>query len=163
MTCYECIAPDPVENFTYNDVKEYLKKNFIGKYSIVNNNERFNPKNRTKALKQLENSVVRSDNIVYPFWENASRMTEIRLSFIYGGRRLLLIIPLITLIWLITAAYRTYSRKKEDYKKAAAGFVSSKLNALKRKKQRPPEVLQNKESSNKKDKEQTKESKNKKD
>ena len=163
VTCYECVSPDPVEKFTYNTVKEYFKDQYDGKLSIVNNTERFTPKKRSKALKQLEKAVVRSDNIIFPYWENASRIVELRLSFIYGGRKLLLIIPLITLICLIIAAYKTYIRKKEDYKRTAAGFVSSKWRAIRRKKKKTSDDLQDTKSSEKEHKEQTKESKNKKD
>ena len=127
VTCYECISPEPVENFAYNAVKKALwRQLYKGKISIVNNTERFTPKKRVKALKKLGDSVVAKDGIVYPFWENASRMVEVKLSFIYGGRRLLLAIPLITLIWLIIVAYRAFMRKKEGLRRAVGGFVSAK-------------------------------------
>lgn len=148
VTCYECISPEPVENFLYNFAKKDLSEKYKGKISIVNNTERFNAKQRIKALKRLDDSVVRKDSIVYPFWENASRMVEFKLSFIYGGRRLLLAIPLITLIWLIIIAYRAFMRKKEDLGKAAAGFASAKITALRKKSSRSTE--EKKESSAKK-------------
>ena len=160
VTCYECISPEPVENFTYNFIKKDLSELYKGKISIVNNTERFDPKPRIKALKRLDDSVVRKDGIVLPFWENASRMVEFKLSFIYGGRRLLLAIPLITLIWLIIAAYRAFMRKKEDLRRAVGGFVSAKAAELRKK--RPDSTEENKESSKEEKQEQTKESKNKK-
>ena len=123
ITCYECVVPDPVENFAYNTVNKYLSETYKGKVSVVNNTERFDPKKRAKALKKLGEYVVADDGIVYPFWENASRMVDVRLSFIYGARRVLLAIPLITALCLIIMAYRQFMRKKEGLKKAAAeGF-----------------------------------------
>ena len=69
VTCYECISPEPVERFTYNAVKKELSERYKDKISIVNNTERFDPKPRIKALKRLDDSVVRKDSIVYPFWD----------------------------------------------------------------------------------------------
>lgn len=157
ITCYEFISPEPVENFLYNFAKEDLSELYRGQISIVDNKERFVPDKRVKALKRLEDSVVRKDKIVYPFWENASRMVEFKLSFIYGGRRLLLAIPLITLIWLIIMAYRTFTRKKKELGKAAVSFVSAKMSSLRKKNSRSTE--ENKESSATEKQEQTKESK----
>ena len=131
VTCYECVVPEPVENFGYSTVKEHLATEYKGKISIVNNTERFTPKKRVKALKKLGDSVVAKDGIVYPFWENASRMVEVKLSLIYGARRLLLIIPLITALCLIVMGYRLFQRKKEGLKKAAADGIEAKWRSLK--------------------------------
>ncbi|MBP5379211.1 MAG: ABC transporter permease [Ruminococcus sp.] len=158
ITCYECISPEPVENFTYNIIKKKFAETYKGQISIVNNKERFEPKTRVKALKRLEDVVVRKDKIVYPFWENASRMVEFKLSFIYGGRRLLLAIPLITLICLIIMAYRAFKRNKKGLRKALGNFISAKMTALRRKRSNSTE--ENKESSATEKQEQTKESKN---
>ena len=131
ITCYECIVPDPVENFAYSALDKQLSETYKGHISIVNNSERFDSKKRAKALKKLDEYAVRSDDVVYPYWENASRLVEVRLSLIYGARRLLLAIPFITLVWLVIKAYRTFMRKKEGLKKAVGRSVSAKWRALK--------------------------------
>ncbi len=74
-------------------------------------------------------------------------MVEFKLSFIYGGRRLLLAIPLITLIWLIIVAYRAFMRKKEGLRRAVGGFVSEKTTELRKK--RTDSTEEKKESSEK--------------
>ena len=125
ITCYECVVPDPVENYAYNTVNNYLSETYKGKVSVVNNTERFDSKKRAKALKKLGEYVVADDGIVYPFWENASRMVDVRLSFIYGARRVLLAIPLVTAVCLLIMAYRLFMRKKEGLKKAAADGISA--------------------------------------
>ena len=160
VTCYECISPEPVENFTYNFIDKELSEKYKGKISIVKNKERFDTKPRIKALKRLEDSVVKKDSIVYPFWENASRMVEFKLSFIYGGRRLLLAIPVVTLIWLIIMAYRAFNKKKEGLRKTVGNFTSAKMSSLRKKQYHGSE--ENKESSIESKQEQAKESKNKK-
>ena len=133
VTCYECISPEPVENFTYNVIKKEYAKTYNDNLIIVNNSKRFESGTRIKAMKNISDSVVVKKDIVYPYWENASRITEIRLSFIYWGRRLLLIIPIITLIVLFIKAVRLYNRKKEGLKKAFADNMSVKWSELKNK------------------------------
>ncbi|WP_028517909.1 ABC transporter permease [Ruminococcus flavefaciens] len=134
VTCCEFISPDPVENFTYTVVKKHFEKKYDGELSIVNNKTRFEPKTRVKALKNIEDLVVGKGSVVYPYWENASRITDIRLSFIYGGRRLLLLIPIITLAVLLIKAFKLYNRKKAGLKKAFADYVSVKWSKLTSKK-----------------------------
>ena len=58
-------------------------------------------------------------------------MVEVKLSLIYGARRLLLIIPLITALCLIVMGYRLFQRKKEGLKKAAADGIEAKWRSLK--------------------------------
>ncbi|MBO7474192.1 MAG: ABC transporter permease [Ruminococcus sp.] len=132
VTCYECVSPEPVENFTYSKVKDYLAELYKGKISIVNNKERFRPENRTKALKKLSELVIRKDSVVYPYWENASRLVELRLSFIYGGRRLLLAVMLITLVCFIVRGYIRFKRKKQDLRRAAEDIFSEIQTKLRR-------------------------------
>ena len=146
ITSYECIVPEPVENFAYSKIKKQLGDSYKGKLSIVNNAERFTPKKRVKALKKLGDSVVAKDGIIYPYWENASRMVEVRLSLIYGARRALLIIPLITALCLIIMGYRLFMRKKEGLKKAAADGVSAKWRSLKNHMPKKAEQTTEKES-----------------
>ncbi|MBR5682560.1 MAG: ABC transporter permease [Ruminococcus sp.] len=156
VTCYECAIPEPVEHFAYNSVKGQLAEAYKGNISIVNNAERFLPSKRVKALKKLDRYIVRNDSVVYPFWENASRLTELRLSFIYGGRRLLLAIPLITFICLLALAYKRFRQNKDDLKDAIERFFSSKTRRIRDKKQKSEEIV--KEKSSEKESEQTKES-----
>ena len=96
----------------YGLIKENLKNTvYKGGFDIVDNRARFTSKTRVKALKKLDKYIVRDDNIVYPFWENASRIVEVKLSLIYGARRLLLLIPFITLAVLAVKGFRLYKRK----------------------------------------------------
>lgn len=156
VTCYECAIPEPVEHFAYNSVKQQLAVAYKGNISIVNNSERFLPSKRIKALKKLDRYIVRNDGIDYPFWENASRLTELKLSFIYGGRRLLLVIPLITFICLLALAHKWFRQNKKDLKDAIERVFSSKVRRIRDKKQKAEEIAK-KESSDIEN-EQTKES-----
>lgn len=133
VTCYECIVPDPVENFAENSVDEILSNAYGSNVSIVNNSERFSPKKRAKALKKLDEYAIEGDSISLPYWENASRIVDFKLSRVYGARRWLIAVPVITLICLALKGFGIYLRKKDGFKKAAADFISAKWRALRKK------------------------------
>lgn len=116
VTCYECIIPDPVENFGLSKIKSIMKT-YGDNVNIIRNDSRFAPSKRAKELKKLPNYAVRNDGIRLPWWENASRMTEFRLTYIYAARRVLFAVPILTLIWLAILAVRSYKRKKPTIKK----------------------------------------------
>lgn len=113
ITCYECIMPDPVENYAYNAVNGYFKS-YEGKYTIVSNSERFKPSVRAKAHKNLADYAVVSNSVIYPYWENASRIVEFKLTSVYFYRRLTYIIPVLTLLYLLIIFWKTagWARRK---------------------------------------------------
>lgn len=113
ITCYECIMPDPVENYAYNAVDGYFKS-YEGKYTIVSNSERFKPSVRAKAHKNLADYAVVSNSVIYPYWENASRIVEFKLTSVYFYRRLTYIIPVLTLLYLLIIFWKTagWARRK---------------------------------------------------
>lgn len=113
ITCYECIMPDPVENYAYNAIDGYFKS-YEGKYTIVSNSERFKPSVRAKAHKNLADYAVVSNSVIYPYWENASRIVEFKLTSVYFYRRLTYIIPVLTLLYLLIIFWKTagWARRK---------------------------------------------------
>ncbi len=112
ISCYECIMPNPVENYAYNTVNDYFENSYKNKYTIVNNSERFNPAVRAKSFKNLSNYAAVENSVIYPYWENASRIIEFKLTTVYFYRRLTYIIPILTLLWLIVLFWRMAGRFK---------------------------------------------------
>lgn len=110
ISCYECIMPNPVENYAYNTVNDYFKNSYKNKYTIVNNSERFNPAVRAKSFKNLSNYAAVENSVVYPYWENASRIIEFKLTTVYFYRRLTYVIPVLTLLWLVVLLWRAAGR-----------------------------------------------------
>ncbi len=110
VTCYECIVPNPVENFAYNNLKEYFKMGYEKTSNIVNNTERFKPSKLAKNYKNLSEYAVADKPIVYPYWENASRITEFKLTELYFFRRFTYVIPIITLLLIIAIGWRAGGR-----------------------------------------------------
>lgn len=123
ITCYECIVPNPVESFAKNTVKKMFGDQYKGKVSIVNNSDRFDSKKRAKAYKKLSSSVVRKDSVVYPYWENASRVVEFKLSRLYHARKLIMIIPILTLIWIGFLLIRLWRRKRAKVKRTIGRII----------------------------------------
>lgn len=124
VTCYEVLIPDPVEGFAYSSV-EKIMESYGDNTAVVQNNGRFNAFKRLGALKQISYSTVRSNEISYPYWENASRITEFRLSYIYLTAAICLVIPLITVIWLIIIGFKALKRNKKRVFGVASGFAEA--------------------------------------
>lgn len=122
VACYECIIPNPVESFAYTTVKSILNEPYKGMVSIVNNSERFEPKKRAKAFKKLSDLAVRKDSVIYPYWENASRVVEFKLSYIYSARKWLFAVPILTALWLAFLGLRFLRRKKQHIKHTVERF-----------------------------------------
>lgn len=105
VTCYEVIMPDPVENYAFAAFDDYMT--MYGKNAdAVQNTGRFDPMKRLRAIKNVPYSSVKDSPVVYPYWENASRITETELSFICRRAAFCLAVPLITLLWSIFLALK---------------------------------------------------------
>lgn len=133
VSCYECVLPSPVGNFGYNAFKDYFSESYEKTSFTVNNTLRFKPETRAKKYKKLSEYAVQDKPIVYPFWENASRITEFRLSKLYHFRRMTYIVPVLTLLLLAVLLWRAIGRLR---KKAAGGLIESVKWALYNRKQK---------------------------
>lgn len=112
VTCYEILVPDPVEDYAYSSVKTIME-GWGDNVSVLQNTGRFDPFKRLSALKNISSSVVRSNEIAFPYWENASRLVQFRLSYIYLYAALCLVIPAVTLIWLTIKGIKALKRNKK--------------------------------------------------
>ncbi|MCQ2460037.1 MAG: ABC transporter permease [Ruminococcus sp.] len=134
ITCYECIMPEPVENFGTSTMQTAVADSYKDKVSLVSNSKRFSSSVRTKAMKNISKSVVRNDGIRLPYWENASRITEFRITFLYTARKYILFIPFLTLLYFIVKGFILYQKYKGRMKQNVTGFFEKKLADIKRKK-----------------------------
>ena len=131
ITCYETVLPDPVENFAYNAVKKQFSESYKDECSIVNNSERFSPSSRAKAFKKISDYAVVKKSINYPYWENASRIVEFKLSFIYFFRRILFVIPALTLLWIAVIILKFLKKMKPAVIRAISIFIDRRQRNLK--------------------------------
>ncbi|MCM1474539.1 MAG: hypothetical protein NC040_10795, partial [Muribaculaceae bacterium] len=133
ITCYETILPNPVENFAYNTVKKQFSENYKDKCSIVKNSTRFKPSVRSKAFRKIADYAVIKNNINYPYWENASRIVEFKLTFLYFFRKILFIVPALTALWLVLLAVIFLKRKKPAVLRAVSIFIDRRRRDIKEK------------------------------
>lgn len=124
ITCYETVFPNPVENFAYNAVKKQFSEKYTDKFSIVKNSTRFKPSVRSKAFRKIADYAVIKNNINYPYWENASRIVEFKLTFIYFSRTILIVVPALTILWLVILTVRYVKRKKPVVMRKVSVFFS---------------------------------------
>lgn len=122
ITCYETVLPDPVENFAYNAVKSQFSETYKGKYSSVKNSGRFSPQKRAKAFKKISEYAIIKNSIDYPCWENASRLVEFKLSFIYFFRNIILAVPILTLVYIMAKLVRPMWKLKNRVIRAVSIF-----------------------------------------
>lgn len=133
ITCYETVLPNPVENFAYNTVKKQFSEKYADKYSIVKNSTRFEPSVRAKAFKKIYNYAVIKNNINYPYWENASRLIEFKLTFLYFFRSLLFAVPVLTLVWLAILGVKFLRKKQPAVLRAISIFIDRRRRDIKEK------------------------------
>lgn len=117
ITCYECILPNPVDSFAKNTIEKIFGQQYSGKVDIVSNSDRFDSGKLAKTYKKLSSSVVQDNGVIYPYWENASRIVEYKLTRLYHGRKLVLVIPLLTLLWIVFRLICLWRRKKPKLKR----------------------------------------------
>lgn len=132
VSCYETVLPNPVEHFGYNMMKNYFSENYKNKYSIVNNSTRFDASIRAKAFKNIADYAIIENNIIYPYWENSSRLVEFKLTFLYFIRRILFIIPLLTVLYIIIVSIRFILKKKPLIIRKLSIFIDKKRIEIKK-------------------------------
>ncbi|HAE51831.1 MAG TPA: hypothetical protein DCG30_01065 [Ruminococcus sp.] len=106
INCYECMLPCPVEKFAYEKVKKFFEENYKNKYEIVDNTGRFEPSLMYNNHKKLYKYFIDDSSISYPYWENASRIMEYKLSNLYFWQRMLLVCPFIAAVCMFVKVYR---------------------------------------------------------
>jgi len=73
VTGYEIIMPDPITNFA----KGILEDTFpIGNGDIVENSSRYTPGRLLEVIRSFGQRSMRTNGVIYPYWENAVRLTE---------------------------------------------------------------------------------------
>ena len=113
IDCYECVLANPVKNFAINVAREKFP---IGKGEILCNTDRYQvEKLMTDIVLKYGTRSAHSTGILYPYWENAARMTEDWAALCLLLGTLLPIFPLImACIWLVHAFRRGKKKMAEE-------------------------------------------------
>ena len=79
VSTYEIVFPDPITGFALKTVTDaFPDKDAL----IVENSARYSFMNSLGAIGSFGDRSIRSDRMVYPYWENAARYTEDWLAFL---------------------------------------------------------------------------------
>lgn len=108
IQCYEFIMANPVQNFALNFAKEKFP---IGRGEIVDNTSRFKLSSLWGILKGFDSRSMQTRGIIYPYWENASRVVEDRAALLMLLGIVLLAVPTIALA-VCGVRYAMFAKQK---------------------------------------------------
>ena len=112
ITCYEIVMPDPISGFA----RGVLTENFdVGTGDIVENSSRYSLENLFSVIGDFGKRSMRNNGVIYPYWENAVRLTEDYLALLLVLMLLFGLCPAVTLLVLaIRQVIRTWRTLKRE-------------------------------------------------
>lgn len=132
IDCYEIVLPDPISSYAMNVVKENFP---VGEGDIVENSARYSFSHLWSVVRSFGERSMRTNGVIYPYWENALRLTEDYAALLLLLAILLALCPLtvilVTAVKVIRRSYRAAKaaipakveaavekRREEKYEKA---------------------------------------------
>lgn len=110
ITCYEIVMPDMISGYAKGIVSENFS---VGNGDIVENSSRYSLGNLWTVVKDFGYRSMRNNGVIYPYWENAVRLTEDYLALLLVLMVLFALCPVITgLVLLIRTVIRLYRLAK---------------------------------------------------
>lgn len=110
VTCYEVVLPNPISSFGYNLVKDNFS---VGQGVLVENSSRYSVSNLISVIRSFGKRSMGVNGIIYPYWENAVRLTEDYAALSLLLTALLLLCPVVSgVIFCIRGIIRLYRRGK---------------------------------------------------
>ena len=113
INCYEIAMPDPISNFAKTFVNESFK---TSKGVTVENSTRYGFSSVFKMFRNFGSRSIQNSGVVFPYWENAARISEDFVARLYVFILLLAIFPLICLIVLVVRLIRHLTAKAKRLK-----------------------------------------------
>lgn len=98
ITGYEIVMPDPITGYA----KGVVSENFpVGDGDVVENSSRYGLPHLWEVIKNFGQRSMRTNGVIYPYWENAGRLTEDYAALLLLLAVLLALYPLLTALVLI--------------------------------------------------------------
>ncbi len=98
ISAYELVMLDPISSYAKTVVKEGIAGE---KAALVENSARYGFLQIFGIIKNFGERSIETDGIIYPYWENAARLSEAYLGGLYVIIALVLVFPLICLVILL--------------------------------------------------------------
>lgn len=73
VDCYEIVLPDPITGYAYGIVEDGFQ---VGNGEIVENSSRYTLSHLLDVVGGFGERSMRTNGVIYPYWENALRLTE---------------------------------------------------------------------------------------
>ena len=105
FSCYEACLPNPVTGLAEKIVTESVPVKDTDS-EVIENSTRYSLKTRFDIIINFGMRSVRNNSIVYPYWENAARITEDKSALLLVLQLLFLIVPVCTALAYVVVAYR---------------------------------------------------------
>ena len=94
ITTYEIVLPNVVSGFGLSLVKDNFH---VGTGDVIENSLRYSVKNLLTVIGSFGYRSMRNNGVIYPYWENAVRLTEDWLGLLMALMILLLLCPVLSL------------------------------------------------------------------
>ena len=125
VSCYELVCAEPISGFTLGLVTEGFKG-----AQAVQNTGRFGFKYIFGLLRGFGERSMQAIGVVYPYWENAARLTEDNLALILAGMLLTAVLPLVLVCTgLVKLLRRCWLRLRWDIGPAVTERALDRLRA----------------------------------
>ena len=127
ISCYEIVMPDPISGYA----KGMFEENFpVGKGDVVENSGRYSLSRLMEVAGSFGERSMRANGVIYPYWENALRLTE-------DYAALLVILALLfALCPLAFAVVITVKYVRRGYRQVKAAVPAKVEAAVERRKER---------------------------
>ncbi len=73
INCYEIVMPDPISGYAKGVVTETFP---VGEGDVVENSSRYSLSHLLEVIRSFGQRSMRTNGVIYPYWENALRLTE---------------------------------------------------------------------------------------
>lgn len=108
VSCYEIAMANPISGFVSKVVTDKMAG---GSSVVVENSARYNFSKILSMFTHFGERSIITKGVVYPYWENAARVSEVYVARLYVISAVLAIFPLICLIWLLVLLIKLLSTK----------------------------------------------------
>lgn len=125
ITVYEALIPNPVKNYALNTLGVIFEGDTDKSFSIVENSNRYSISNLFGLITSFGIRSMNQKGIYYPYWENAARITEDYGAALFLLSILLIIMPVISLVFLLIKLWRLKKWRVADIKKLAERIIEN--------------------------------------
>ena len=103
VSCYELAMPDPISEFAKTFTSESFKTQ---KGVVVENSSRYAFTSIYSIFSHFGNRSMATNGVIYPYWENAARISEVYIARLYVFILLLSLFPFVCLVILFVRLIR---------------------------------------------------------